>query len=114
LKFKEVFRAKYIDIIFYVIAFAAIGVFIGISTAIFLVFFLLLFALVSYSAVGIYNAFRGVQDKWLLVKIISTIIVGIIIYYVYGGYALIRAVSLALVITTITLLLVKFYVKRNR
>ena len=113
MKFKEVVRARYVDIIFYIIAFTAISVFVGSSTAIFLMFFLLVFALLSYSTIGIYNTIRGVRDKWLLWKIIGTVVVGVIIYLIYGSYALLRAVSLALVITTITLLLVRFYINRK-
>jgi hypothetical protein len=114
LKLREVVRAKYADIIFYLIAFTAIAVFIGINTAIFLVVFLLFFALVSYSAVGVYNTLRGIKDKWLLWKIIGTIVTGVIVYLEYGSYALMRTVSFALVIFTITLLFAKFYLNRNK
>jgi predicted neutral ceramidase superfamily lipid hydrolase len=109
LRLREILKETYVDILFYIIAFAAIGIFIGIRTAVFLLLFLGLFALVSYSALGIYNAIRGVREKWLLLKIAGSILTGTIIYLVYGSDALLRAVSLALVITTITLFLVKFY-----
>ena len=114
MKFREVVRVNYVDIIFYIIAFTAIGVFIGISTAIFLLFFLLLFALVSYSAIGVYNTVRGTKDKWLLLKILGTIAVSAIMYFLYGIDALLKTVLYSLVISAIILLFVIFYVNRNK
>jgi uncharacterized membrane protein len=114
LKIREVVRAKYVDIIFYVLAFTAIGIFISIKTAIFLLFFLVIFGLISYSSIGLYNTVRGVKDKWLLWKILSALVVGALFYFTYGSYALLRAVSLALVLTTITLLFVRYQENRRK
>ena len=113
MKFKELLRDKYVYLLFYLVAIIAIGLLKGIDVAIFLTFFLLLFALVSYSAIGIYNTVKGTKDKWLVWKGISTMVVGAIVYFVYGKTALLTTISYALVLTVIILLYIILYLNRK-
>ena len=113
MKFKELFRANHVYVLFYLVAIIAIGLLKGINVVIFLTFFLLLFALVSYSAFGIYNTIKGTKDKWLVWKVFSAVVVCAVVYFLFGRTALLTTISYSLVLTAIIFLYIILYVNRK-
>jgi hypothetical protein len=87
--------------IFLLIAFSGIIYFKGFNTAFFLLLFILVFAVTAYSIVGIYNLLWGIKEKWLVWQIILSILLGAILYYQYGTFALLKAVSVSVVIAIV-------------
>ena len=104
--FKELNKTEnYVYLIFLVIGLCAIAYLKGIQTSIFLIAFLATFATSAHVFTDIYTSIRDRTNNLSLLWTISFIICSGLIYYYYGTYAFLKALSLALVIViTMTLL----------
>jgi hypothetical protein len=103
--FKELNKTEnYVYLIFLVIGLAAIAYLKGIQTSIFLIAFLVTFATSAHVFMDIYISIRDRTNKLSLLWTLSFIICSGIIYYYYGTYSFLKALSLSLVIVfTLTL-----------
>jgi hypothetical protein len=107
-KIKEGLKATYVEMILLLVAFVAIGLLKGIDTTVFLSLFLLLFALISYSMIGIYEYRRGLKDKWIVYKIVGAVLVGLIVYSKYGSFAFFKTLFFSLLLVVIIIALTGF------
>ncbi|HRN41731.1 MAG TPA: hypothetical protein PK649_06610 [Vicingus sp.] len=99
------FLNKKIDIfywIFAIIGFGAIAYFIDVWTALFLIVFLSGFASTTYFLMNIYVFIMNKMDIKLLtpilISLIGVLITGCLLYFYYGTYALLRTLSLSVVL----------------
>ncbi len=86
---------------FLVVGFLGLLYLKGLETVVFLFLFLGMAFINIYAIVGVYNVFRGVKEKWLLWQILLSILFGGILYKQYGSYALLKSISVSLVITIV-------------
>jgi hypothetical protein len=87
--------------IFLLLGLFAVAYFKGFNTAYFLALFLLMFGVTAYSIMGIYNLLRGIKEKMLPWKILLSTILGIVLYNQYVSYALLKAVSVSIVVVVV-------------
>jgi len=98
---------NYTNLLFAIVGFGAIAFFINLKTAMFLFFFLLEIGLFTYALINMYGYFSSKKEKIFLRNILILtffgLIVGSLLYFIYGTYALIKALSLAALIFLIIL-----------
>jgi hypothetical protein len=70
-----------------------------------------MFTVTIYSLVGIYKMLRGIKEKLLVWKLITSALLGIIIFYQYGFYALQRVISFSVIIGVVIVLYVWYFNK---
>lgn len=89
-------------LIFAIIGFGAIAYFIDVWTALFLIVFLAGFASTTYFLMNIYVFIVNKMDnkllKPILISFISSLVIGSLLYFYYGSYAFLRAVSISVVL----------------
>lgn len=90
-----------------VIGFASIAYFINIKTALFLIVFLAEAASTTYFLMNVYLFIINKRDttffKPIAVSSSSVLVTGCLLYFYYGTYALLRALSISIVLFVVIL-----------
>lgn len=105
LNFNKFLKGNIVYLIFLLIGLVAIGFVKGISVVVMLALFLLLFASYCYTIVTVYNLFRGLKEKGIIILCLLSAILTAIVYYLYDISFLIKVISLASVISIIMIVL---------
>lgn len=105
LNFNKFLKENIVYLIFLLIGLVAIGFVKGISVVVMLALFLLLFASYCYTIVAVYNLFRGLKEKGIIILCLLTAILTAIVYYLYDISFLIKVISFASVISIIMIVL---------
>lgn len=92
---------SFVNTVFAIICLSGIAYLSGINVAAFVFTFLFVFALMTYSLVGLYNKIRGVKSKWLPLQILFAVLFSIFLYFQYGLNSLVRAFLLSVAISLI-------------
>ncbi len=83
-----------------------VGYLSNLNTATFIFIYLTHTALMISSVVGIYNLFKGIKSKWLLMQVIGVVSFGGLLYLQYGLYTILKSILTAVVLSTVILVYV--------
>lgn len=107
----EYFKKNLVYIIFLLIGMLAIGFVKGPQVVIMLTIFLLSFASCCYMILAVYNYIKGVRDKGLVWWTLISILLCVLVYFLYDSYLLIRILSFATVISLVMIIYINLISK---
>jgi hypothetical protein len=100
----EYIKKNLVYIIFLLIGMIAIGFVKGTQVVIMLTIFLLSFASCCYMILAIYKYIKGVRDKGIVWWTFISILLCVLVYFIYDSFLLIRILSFAIVISLVMII----------